>query len=126
MKNLLLVLATLLTLSACNKETQSGPDKTYQWQMGEKNSTYSVDFTAINTYNYTFALVNEGLCGNKGINVEINVNGKKLEGKDLSEMIYTKVLGIKTGDIVNIKTKLIDTDNKIQCVRLGNVRCELK
>ena len=126
MKNLIMLVLLLCMTCACTKETQGGPDKTYTWGMGEQNDKFTVDFKAVNTYKYTFALVNEGLCANKGINIGITINGKSIEGKDLSEMIYTKVLDVKTGDNVIINTKLIDTDAKIQCIRLGNVKCDLK
>lgn len=126
MKNTLLILSLLLTI-ACNKEsTEATVRPTYAWQIGEASSIYTLKFKANSNEKYTLAIVNEDLCANKNIHFLIIQNKKIIEEKDLSELIYTKVLDIKINDAVEITTTLIDTKKSVTCKKMGNVKINLK
>ena len=126
MKNTIM-LFSLIFLFSCKKETTQTPTRpTYTWQIGEANSIYSLKINAQSNEKYTLAIVNEDLCGNKNVHFSIIQNTRVIEEKDLNELIYTKILDIKTNDIIEINATLIDVKKDVQCKKMGNVKFNLK
>jgi hypothetical protein len=128
MKKLFFIFSTslMITLLSCQKENNldTVSAKWVVGDLGKSDTTLAVKASA--TGEMLFKMTNYSLCPAFGVGLTVKVNDVVVLQENLTEQDTTgRTFVVKTNDNVVVQTKLVGTNVKINCIRLGSADCLL-